>query len=520
MIIMGEKNLYAKNEKLEYKTKNIRVQYYGKSVDELVYDFMEQNNIPGMQLAIVQAPYIPRVVGYGSISTSKPLRSSSKTMWDIGDIAQTFTMVAIMQLAEGGKLQLSDTLKKHIPNVPNGWKDITIKQLLQHSTGISDYTLDAKFTPNSNYKPQDLIALVANKKISFKPGDKVNKSATNFLLLAMIVEKVSGESYKDYIYKNQIHRLGLKNTIFADDLFKINQEIDAVDTNKPHKKFLTQLEYINPGESAFGYGSQNGQDLTQRPINTSSAYMGHGGIWASAEDVSFWDIALASRLLIKEDQYRNFIFKPSILDGGSKSPTMAGWNFTGHKGFTDIGGNVPGFSSYLSRFTAPEDLVCVTLLANKEGLNLVELGRNIAAAFKANLGSGLNSKYMITYESGFEVKDTLSRLEANIAKMQMQVFAKFDHGDNAKKANLSMNEAVVVVFGNPSAGTKLMQNHPSISLDLPLKISIWKDEMGRTWVGYHSMKHLAKMHDIDPENEIIQKMETAIQKLVTDTLYQ
>ncbi len=89
---------------------NVQVAYQGKSIDQMIYEFMEEQGIPGMTLAIVQAPYIPRVVGYGITDIEKGNLASPKTIWPIGPISQGFTAVAVMQLYEKGKLNPDDKI--------------------------------------------------------------------------------------------------------------------------------------------------------------------------------------------------------------------------------------------------------------------------------------------------------------------------------------------------------------------------------------------------------------------------
>jgi len=165
----------------------------------------------------------------------------------------------------------------------------------------------------------------------------------------------------------------------------------------------------------------------------------------------------------------------------------------------EIKGSSPGFSAYLSRFTAPADLVCVTLLANKEGLDLTDLARDIAASYKADLGSGVSAEEIVSQESKYSVDETTARLQALLKARDVPVFAVFDHGGNAQKVEMQLRPTKVVVFGNPKVGTKLMQDSQAAGLDLPLRLSIWEDARGRVWVSHRSLENLAAEYDIkDP----------------------
>ena len=197
---------------------NVHVAYQGKAIDQMIYEFMEEQGIPGMTLAIVQAPYIPRVVGYGVTDFEKGNLAAAKTLWPIGPISQGFTAVAVMQLYEKGKLALNDPIGKYLKDIPESWKEISILQLMQHSTGIADYRAQKGFDVSADYQPMQLIETVATIPLSFEPGTDVKQSATNFLLLTSIIEKVGKMPYHEFVKKYQIDYLGLQQTYFGEDL--------------------------------------------------------------------------------------------------------------------------------------------------------------------------------------------------------------------------------------------------------------------------------------------------------------
>lgn len=110
------------------------------------------------------------------------------------------------------------------------------------------------------------------------------------------------------------------------------------------------------------------------------------------------------------------------------------------------------------------------------------------------------------------VKDAVVRLRTQLKARDIPVFAEFDHKANAVGAGLQMPEATVLVFGNPAVGTKLMLQAPSLALDLPLRILVWEDGDKR-WLSYHDAASLARQHGIDPENEIVGKLNGLLQSL-------
>lgn len=487
---------------------NPQVSYLGTSIDAMIYDFMAEKNIPGLVLAIVQAPYIPRVVGYGLSDIKQKRLASTKTLWAIGPISQGYTAVAIIQLYEQGKLSIHDNLSKYLQGIPENWNNITILQLLQHASGIADYRFQNGYNSLKPYKTDELIGLVENTPLRFNPGTDVFFSATNFLLLAEVIEKTAQMSHQEFIKKNQFEKLELKHTCFFEDLGKLKQE-KLTENSPKHKEFLKNHQFIDPIENATGC------DLNLQPIQYTSL-KGFADIWASSEDISFWDIALAGSILIEKAENRALIYSSTTLSSGKTVPAVAGWQFFHHKGLMDIKGTHSGFSSFLSRFTDPSELVCVTLLANKEGVDFTNLGRRIASAFGKELSSGYNDDELFLYESVFDVSQTMDRIEKELKTHNIPIFAKFDHGKNAKEVNLDLKPTQVIVFGSPAVGTKLMQENPSISIDLPLKIAVWEDSKGSAWVAFPRMDKLAKKYS-SLDNKIVQNMQGLLEKLVKNS---
>ena len=142
---------------------NASVQFEGQTIDEMVAVFMKEHRIPGMTLAIVQAPYIPRVVGYGVSDVERGLLASPKTLWNIGQMTQGYTAVAIMQLIEADKMALNDPVGQHLANLPQRWRDITVRQLMAHVSGLPDYTSQPSFQPAAEYKTDEVIAMVKDR---------------------------------------------------------------------------------------------------------------------------------------------------------------------------------------------------------------------------------------------------------------------------------------------------------------------------------------------------------------------
>jgi D-alanyl-D-alanine carboxypeptidase len=255
-----------------------RVEFGGQTIDQMISSYMEANHIAGMTLSIVQAPYVPRVVGYGLADVEKGLLASPKTLWNLGQIAEAYTAVAVMQLVEAGKIDIDDQVGVHIPGLPAAWQPIMLGQLLGHISGLPDYTAQPSFEFTRAYKPEEVLALVKNIPLAFPPGESVTKCNTGFYLLGMVIEKASGMSYEAFVTRNQIERLGLRNTTFASGLSSVKHE-DVKSPDFAHKGFLSEPPLIDPTEIATGYGFEDGKMIPLKPSAEhlrSQVNTGHG----------------------------------------------------------------------------------------------------------------------------------------------------------------------------------------------------------------------------------------------------
>ena len=486
---------------------NSDVQLDGQTIDMMVGDFMRDHDIPGMTLAIVQAPYISRLVGYGVCDIDKRLLASPKTLWNVGQMTQAYTAVAVMQLVEAGKLSLDEPLGKHIPEVPEAWREIPLRQLMAHASGLPDYSKQATFQPAGEYRPEEVIALVKDLPLTGLPGTRVANSATDFFLLGLVIERASGMSYEEYIIRNQIERLGLRNTCFASGFAERKTEVEA--KGEKHRKFLTDRPYIDPTEVAIGCTTTDGKPMVV-PANSQSGWFANGAVWASAEDISLWDVGLAGNMLINKKENRDFLFHAVKLGDGSATPSHCGWRFLGHKGAMDIRGDVPGFSCHLSRFTDPSELLCVTLCCNKGGVELSELARRIAGAFDRKIAPPVSPKMMKCMESAYSAKITADRLVDAFQSQGVGLSTRIALNNSAAKAIGKLPQSHQLTFESSEARLQLMRRDPLASTTLQATILVWQEPSGEVWLGARDTTEAAAASGITGEDEALQQIENEI----------
>ena len=117
---------------------------------------------------------------------------------------------------------------------------------------------------------------------------------------------------------------------------------------------------------------------------------------------------------------------------------------------------------------------------------------------------------LITIASSFDPKETMDRLEAAIRAQKMNVFARIDHAAGAAEAGLTLRPTNLIIFGNAQGGTPLMQMAPTVGIDLPLKVLVWQDEVGQTWLSYNAPDWIAGRHNLSDAQLILGRMTDAL----------
>jgi D-alanyl-D-alanine carboxypeptidase len=251
-------------------------------------------NIPGIAIAVVRngRTILDRGYGYRNIDPNLPVETNSA--FEIGSITKQFTAVAILQLKERGRLKLSDTLGQYIPEYSRG-KDVTIEQLLHQTSGIPD---NINSIPNAvkviTSRPGSLkavLALIGNMPLVFKPGTQWDYSNTNYYFLGVIVSRVSGMTYDQYVAKNIFAPAGMTHSTFTKD-----------------ESSLSTM--------AIGYQPTSGGPLERAKRIGYGWSQGAGSILSTAGDVAKWDDAFFSGRVASASDVR-FATTPAYIQGKS-----------------------------------------------------------------------------------------------------------------------------------------------------------------------------------------------------------
>jgi CubicO group peptidase (beta-lactamase class C family) len=249
-------------------------------VDDEIKNLMLKNRIVGLQLAVIKDNVIIKTNHYGLANIEDSISVDNKTVFSINSMTKAFTGVAIMQLVESGKLNLEDPISKYLDKLPKTWQNITVKQITTHTSGIPDIfdSPDHMFSEDNEI----LFKKIKESPIVFKPGEMVKYNQTNYLLLGLIIEKISGKSFEKFIIDNQFEKVGMKNSIKAGmgDTYTI----------------------INHSARPYTYYINGSLTTIHQPM--PSYLYPAGGINSTATEMAQWVIALQSNQLINAESLK------------------------------------------------------------------------------------------------------------------------------------------------------------------------------------------------------------------------
>lgn len=289
---------------------------------------------------------------FGNANREWNLANTMDTRFPVASLTKQFTAVAILQLAEQGKLNLEDKLTRFYPGYPKG-DSITIHMLLNHTSGIYELLQDPEFINiniNTSIKTLDdstLINIFKYKPFYFSPGTFWRYSNSGYILLGYVIEKVSGMSYRDYVYKNLLQKAGM------------------------HNSDLIQHDTILP-RRASGYNYTSNGWKNSRAININVAFSA-GGLFSTVHDLFNWQQALFAGNIIS-DTFLAKMNHPNHEDRGAGYGVFVEKMF-GRKAVFHSGALL-GFSSYMIRY--PDDEISIIILTNRD-TNLDFLPKGLAA---------------------------------------------------------------------------------------------------------------------------------------------
>lgn len=184
-------------------------------VDSLARDFITRDQAPSVAIAVLRGNDTISIAAFGKADLELDVAATPQSVYRIGSVTKQFTSSAVMQLVEQGKVKLDDSIGVHLPGLPTAWRRVTVFQLLNHTSGIPSYTgLGEVWRKRwaEEMTPDTIIAMVVDKPMDFPPGTKWNYNNTGYILLGMLIEKVTGHTWGEEIASRFAGPLELADT--------------------------------------------------------------------------------------------------------------------------------------------------------------------------------------------------------------------------------------------------------------------------------------------------------------------
>ena len=316
-----------------------------QNVDALMRDYA--GDAPGASVVVVHHDKVVFQKSYGMANREERIASSPATHYRLASVTKQFTAAAILTLADRGKLSLDDPIRKYLPSLPPYADAITIRQLLTHTSGLIDYEDIIPEGTTKQLKDVDVLRLLEMPHPTyFAPGDGYRYSNTGYAFLALIVERVSGLTFAEF----------LRSTIFVP--LHMNSSV-------AHEEGISTVS-----NRAYGY-SRDGESWTRTDQSTTSAVLGDGGIYTSVEELVNWIRAL------DRGSFADAAI-PRVATGHKGTWYGFGWRV--EDGVVSHTGETRGFRNALIRF--PDEKLSVVVLTNRNEGEPYDTAMKIAGLFR------------------------------------------------------------------------------------------------------------------------------------------
>ena len=317
----------------------VSLQAQVEQIDSLFSEYSKDKS-PGASVLVSMDGKIIFKKSFGFANLEDDTRIEPRTNFRLASVTKQFTAASILILVQRGLLKLDTKLTDIFENFPDYGKRITIKNLLNHTSGLIDYEDLISDTATIQVKDADVLSMMFTQHDTyFEPGTQFKYSNTGYALLAMIVEKISGKSFAQFLEENIFKPLEMKNTV-------AHEEGISVVNNR-----------------AYGY-ERSGSNWIRKDQSITSAVLGDGGIYSNVEDLFKWDEALYANKILA-DNLRNESMTRTVLNNGEKIDYGYGWHLKTYKENEIVyhTGSTQGFRNVIYR--VPSKRFTVIILTNR-----------------------------------------------------------------------------------------------------------------------------------------------------------
>ncbi len=314
----------------------VHISAQSDEVDKYVRAVMLEKQIPGAAIAVVKNGKVVKSQGYGAASIEFNAVATPDTVFEIGSISKQMTAAAILLLVEDGKINLDEKISKYLFETPEAWKNVSVRNLLTHTSGIKSYTGLSGFELKKRLKQNEFIKQLSTHALEFEAGERYLYSNSGYNLLGFIIENVSGKNYWDFMRERIFQPLKMNQTADRDPQFIIRHR-------------------------ANGY-EWRGNRLVGRDYDLTDIFSA-GAIVSTINDLTKWEAALRGDNFLKKES-KIEMWTPAMLNGGITYPYGLGWRISDIRGHKLIAhsGQTAGFGASIARFT--DDDITVIVLTN------------------------------------------------------------------------------------------------------------------------------------------------------------
>jgi CubicO group peptidase (beta-lactamase class C family) len=308
------------------------------NVDDFVKAEIQKQHIAGVSIAVIKDGKIVKAEGYGLANIELNVPAKPETVYKIGSVSKQFIASGIMLLVDEGRISLDDKISKFLDGTPETWKDINVRHLLTHTSGIVREA--PGFDPMKIQNDAEVIKTAYSLPLRFQPGEKWEYCNVGYFTLAEIIRKVTGKPWPDY----------LKERLFA-----------PLEMNATRTTTITDLVPNRANGYLWKAGNQQNADI-YFALRPSGAFL------STVLDLAKWDAALHTDKILKQT-VREQMWAPVKLNNGTTHPYGFGWELSTRAGHRVVshGGSLPGFRAALYRFV--NDKLTVVVLTNSDNAN-------------------------------------------------------------------------------------------------------------------------------------------------------
>ena len=316
-----------------------------------------RDNSPGAAVLIARGERVIFRGNYGLAVTKTKTPITSDTVFDIGSISKSFTAAAILLLAEEGKLQLSDPLTRHLPEISRFKQTITLHHLLTHTSGLPHFEPEEDRT-RRQWPPEEIVRWHSRQsKLQFAPGERYDYCNGGYVLLSVVVEKITGKPFAEFVRERIFAPLGMQRTSLR----------------------LASAQISN---RATGYRVADDSAFLIISDSDGLNVQGDGGIQSTVEDLLRYALSWRTASLLKPETIR-LALTPATLNDGKRIAYGYGWGLSRLDGHVMVShdGRARGFRAYLAMFPGEQEMLTVVVLANQRHTETGTIALKLARMF-------------------------------------------------------------------------------------------------------------------------------------------